>query len=57
MPWQKNPNCAQCRRPMSEHDLALGTVCASCVAGNRGRVWASDAEVAASERASEEAAA
>lgn len=35
MAWIKNPNCAQCRRPLSARDKARGTVCTPCVTGNR----------------------
>lgn len=41
--WEKNPNCQQCRKPLTPTELRRGDrICASCIKTNKGRVWGSD---------------
>lgn len=41
--WEKNPNCQQCRQPLSAKELKNDyRVCAKCVKKNDGRVWGND---------------
>ena len=40
--WEKDPNCQQCRKPLSAGDAKLGRVCGKCASGNKGKIYAKE---------------